>query len=190
MAPDQYCTDYVADTGSNLYYGLMFASTERRHGGTAVHAFARAIGDIGEEFKDPGVAQAKFHWWREELARTWTGAARHPITQALAPFVSTCHLSQAEFLSFIDASQANLDAGRYADFATLRMHVFAIGGLPSWFAAQTFGARHTDTRRYAETLGIAICAAPDSTSRWKTCVDASSMKPIYSHASTTLRSLS
>ena len=98
MSPDQYCQDKAAHSGSSFYYSFLFLPPVQRRAITALYAFCREVDDIVDMQGDPGIARIKLNWWREEIARLFTGQAQHPVTRALTPVIEEFDLPQEQFL--------------------------------------------------------------------------------------------
>jgi phytoene synthase len=156
MTPDQYCQDKAAKSGSSFYYSFLFLPPERRRAITALYAFCREVDDVVDECADPDVARTKLAWWRKEIAGTFAGSAQHPVAQALIPMVHTFNLPQSHFQDIIDGMEMDLRYNRYPDFATLQSYCYRVAGVVGLMAAEIFGYRDPDTRRYAENLGTAF----------------------------------
>jgi phytoene synthase len=156
MTPDDYCEAKTGGKGTSLHYSLMFAPPAPRRAVTAVYAFMREVGEIADECHDPGVAQTKFTWWVEEIARLYDGKPRHPVAQALAPAVSAHGIEQRQFLTVIQETAAAFAHGGYGDFDTLKGHCQRTGGTAMGMAAAILGITDIATHRYAEMLGTAL----------------------------------
>jgi phytoene synthase len=83
MTPDQYCQDKAARSGSSFYYSFLFLPPVQRRAITALYAFCREVDDIVDMQGEPGIARIKLNWWREEIARLFTGQAQHPVTSVV-----------------------------------------------------------------------------------------------------------
>ncbi len=156
MTPEQYCQDKAAKSGSSFYYSFLFLPPERRRAITALYAFCREVDDVVDECADADVARTKLAWWRKEIAGTFTGAAQHPVAQALIPVVRTFVLPQSHFQDIIDGMEMDLRYNRYPDFATLQIYCHRVAGVVGLMAAEIFGYRDPATLEYAENLGMAF----------------------------------
>ena len=156
MTPDQYCRQKaVAQSGSSLYYSLLFLPPARRRAITAVHAFRREIGDIVAECSDTGVARTKLAWWRLQIAAIDTGRPQHPVAQALVDATHAFDLPATDFHEIIDGLEAILTRRRCVDFESLRLTCHSVGGAIGRASARILGFTEPDTLQYAQTLGIA-----------------------------------
>jgi phytoene synthase len=68
---------------------------------------------------DPGVAQLKLQWWREEIERAYGGEAQHPLVRALTGVIRQHDLPAAPFLAMIDAAEAQVLRESPANLADL-----------------------------------------------------------------------
>lgn len=156
MTPDQYCQDKAAKSGSSFYYSFLFLPPERRRAITALYAFCREVDDVVDEVSDPSVARIKLAWWREEIASLFDGRPRHPVTQALAPHLSTCNITQLRLQAVIDGMEMDLDQTRYLDYPGLRKYCWHAAGVVGELSASIFGYTDERTLVYADQLGLAF----------------------------------
>jgi len=156
MTPDEYCQQKAAQSGSSFYYSFMFLPPPRRRAITALYAFCREVDDVVDEVHDPGVAQTKLAWWRQEIDRTFNGAPQHPVAQALIPIVREFALPAELFQTVIDGMAMDLAQQRYLDFAALELYCHRVAGVVGLMSAEIFGYGNPATRGYARDLGIAF----------------------------------
>ncbi|CAH9019549.1 squalene/phytoene synthase family protein [Candidatus Nitrosacidococcus sp. I8] len=148
----------VARPGTDLYYSLLFLSKERQEAATALYAYQREIINISLECSEISVAHTKLQWWREEIDRLFLGNPRHPITQSLVTATRQYQLSQPLFLSVIEAATRDLYLVQslYPTLKALIYYCEGISGSISMLIAQICGYTHTETQKYANTLGVAL----------------------------------
>ncbi len=156
MSPQDYVQQKAAASGSSFYYAFLFLPPERRAAITAFYAFCREVDDVVDEVGDPGVAQTKLHWWRQEVAQTFGGQPGHPVTQALWPHVPAFGIEAQHLLAVIDGCQMDLDQSRYLDFADLQRYCHQVAGIVGEVAARIFGQSDPATTHYAHRLGLAF----------------------------------
>jgi phytoene synthase len=156
MTPDQYCQEKAAGSGSSFYYSFLFLPPDKRQAITAFYAFCREVDDVADEARDIGVARIKLAWWRTEVANLMAGAATHPVTKALAPYVAPMGIDAARMNEIIDGMEMDLTHTRYADFAALKLYCHRVAGVVGQLSASIFGYRHAQTLEYAELLGLAF----------------------------------
>jgi len=101
--------------GSSAYYAIRFAPAPLRDPLAALFGWRRQVRAILDDVSDPGVARLKLDWWRDELARSATGAPRHPLSQALTPTIAEHALPVAPFLSIAARVEDELRGRRAAD---------------------------------------------------------------------------
>lgn len=154
--PHQYCQDKAAASGSSLHYSLLFLPPERRHAITALYAYCREIDDVVDECTDPGVARTKLTWWRDEIARLYTGRAQHPVTQALAGFIHPYAITEEQLDTVIAGAAMDLEYNRYPDFDTLKTYCHRASGVVGLISARIFGYTDPGTLDYAAELGLAL----------------------------------
>ena len=156
MTPDAYCENKAAQSGSSFYYSFRLLPPLRRRAITALYAFCREVDDVVDGVQDPGVAQMKLAWWRQEIARAYAGNAQHPVALALAPVVAEYALPQAELQEIIDGMQMDLGQARYADFDALLAYCHKVAGVVGMLSARIFGYDDPATPGYAHDLGVAF----------------------------------
>ena len=159
MAPPAahaYCQEKAAASGSSFYYSFRFLTPERRRAITAFYAFCREVDDIADECRDAALARTKLAWWRDEVARLYTGTPTHPVMLALREAVEPFHLPQEAFEQIIEGMEMDLERVRYADFAALRLYCHRVAGVVGEVAAQIFGIGDRATLKYANKLGLAF----------------------------------
>ena len=86
MAPDNPEWSFPNEAtplGSPAYYAVRFSAPAGRTMAAQWFAWYELIDTIARAAKDPGVARLKLDWWREEIANTVNGNARHPLMIAL-----------------------------------------------------------------------------------------------------------
>ncbi len=116
--------------GSSAYYSVRLAPSGLRDDLAAVLAWHHEVRAVLYSVSDPGVAAAKLQWWAEELGRTSTGEARHPLSLALALVMTRHQLPPPAFLRLTEQTQSDLagqaptdqsalEAGCEADLGTL-----------------------------------------------------------------------
>ncbi|ABA57550.1 Squalene/phytoene synthase [Nitrosococcus oceani ATCC 19707] len=156
MDPREYCHNKATPPGSSLYYSLLFLPEAQRHTVTALYAYQKEIVGIVAECSDVGVAQTKLQWWQEEITRLFAGCPRHPVTQTLATPIKTYDLPQQSFLQVIGGAASDLEQSTYPSFQALTTYCYQIAGVISLMAAEIYGYQDSETRTYAENLGIAL----------------------------------
>ena len=159
MTPQDYVQQKAAASGSSFYYAFLFLPPERRAAITAFYAFCREIDDVVDEVHDPGVAQAKLNWWRQQVLRCFDprpGPPEHPALQALLPHTGTYGIEASHLLQVIDGCQMDLDQSRYLDYANLQRYCHLVAGVVGEVAARIFGQTDARTTEYAHRLGLAF----------------------------------
>jgi phytoene synthase len=156
MTPDEYCRQKAARSGSSFYYSFLFLPPPRRSAITALYAFCREVDDVVDETSDPGIAQAKLAWWREQVRAVFRGRPQHPVALALQPVVASFNLPEAHFDAVIDGMAMDLERNRYLHFGDLELYCHRVAGVVGLMSAEIFGYTNPATRQYARDLGIAF----------------------------------
>ena len=66
-----YCRDQATPAGSDLYYSIVFHSPAHKRLLNSLFAFQNELEKIVYNYTDPGIAQIKLQWWREEIERLY-----------------------------------------------------------------------------------------------------------------------
>lgn len=153
---EAYVRDLGTPFGSDEYYCVRFLEPRERPAVAALHALARELGRVPHECTEPAVAHAKLAWWREELARSCAGGARHPVTRVLAPALARAPLAPESLLELVAAFEEELDPPRYPDFEALHRHCLARGGTLALLEARVLGAVAARSEPAVRELGAAL----------------------------------
>jgi phytoene synthase len=156
MTPQQYVQDKAAGSGSSFYYAFMFLPPPRRAAITAFYAFCREVDDVVDEARDPSVASAKLHWWRQEVAAAFSGRPTHPVTQALMPLAEAHRIEAGHLNAVIEGCQTDLEQTRFLDLPALERYCHLVAGVVGEVAANIFGRTQGATVQYAHRLGLAM----------------------------------
>ncbi len=156
MNPEQYCQQKAASSGSSFYYSFLFLPAEKRKAITALYAFCREVDDIVDDCVDPGIAETKLNWWREEINALYQGEAKHPVTQALHQSMQHFDLHREYLEEIIDGMQMDLHINRYKSFKDLQLYCHRVAGVVGLLAVEIFGYKERDTLKFAEGLGLAL----------------------------------
>jgi phytoene synthase len=156
MSPDAYCRNKAATSGSSFYYSFLFLPPERRRAITALYAFCREVDDVVDECSDAQLARTKLAWWRAEIAGLYAGNPRHPVTNALRPFIEGFQINAEHLIEIVDGMEMDLTQTRYLDFAGLERYCYHVAGAVGLLAAGIFGYQNPRTLEYAKNLGTAF----------------------------------
>jgi phytoene synthase len=156
MTPQQYVQEKAASSGSSFYYAFLFLPPERRAAITAFYAFCREVDDVVDEVSDPGVANTKLAWWRNEVHQAFQGQPHHPVMQALQPLCATFGIQEALLQSVIEGCEMDLSQTRYLDYPSLTRYCHLVAGVVGEVSAKIFGQSDEATTQYAHTLGQAF----------------------------------
>ncbi len=156
MTPEEYCQQKAASSGSSFYYSFMFLPPNRRRAITALYAFCREVDDVVDECQDLQIASTKLAWWRQEVAKLYSGKPEHPVTQALVPVIAEFSVPQEQLLEIIDGMEMDLQQSRYLDFKALSLYCYRVASVVGLLAAEIFGFQDRKTLKYAHDLGMAF----------------------------------
>ena len=118
----------VLQDDSSLYFSVRKLKPNVREAVTAVMAFYKEIEDITLNYKDLTVAQAKLHWWRNEVIKIQDGKPDHPIALKLQHCLRLLHISPLRFMDMIDGLEQNLAFLRFEKFEDVVIHIMRTAG--------------------------------------------------------------
>ena len=153
MDPLAYCEDKLAHPDSDYPLLRVFLDEDSRRLHAALQTLRLELLGIPDQISDPGLAQTKLHWWREELLRFAGGEPRHPVTQSLSRYRDL--IAPDAMLHMTLAIDELLQTGSTWDsFDALYAHCLLISGTPVSLEA---GVRGLDdnARTVAEQIGAA-----------------------------------
>ena len=156
MSPQEYCQQKAAKSGSSFYYSFLFLPPQRRLAITALYAFCREVDDVVDECTDTAIARTTLNWWRNEVNNMLAGTPAHPVTQALAPHISTFNIKGEHLHAVINGMEMDLDQTRYLDFIALERYCWHVASAVGIMSASIFGCTNPRTLEYAEKLGLAF----------------------------------
>jgi phytoene synthase len=132
---------------------LTFSPAERRPALTALMAAYLEIRAIPVECRDPGVAEVKLGWWQQEIEALYLGKPRHPLTQALAPYMGALAGRQQVFLDIISGACMDIAGFGSASFEDVKRYCYRHSGALAELSALVSGARAPETLLAARLLG-------------------------------------
>jgi 15-cis-phytoene synthase len=159
MNPAEQAATKVAAASLDLRLSLIFAPTAQRAAQTALHAMYLELHEVPGEARDPGVADVKLRWWEEEVGFLYDGKPRHPLTQALLPYLAPIKDRHPLFLDLIAGTRADIAGAGFPSFEDVKRYCFRRAGALSELSALLGGAHAEETLLVARLLGNASCLA-------------------------------
>lgn len=141
--------------GSRHYYCVRIAPPERHDDLALLFLWRQELRDILFRCSDPGVAQAKLKWYREELERALEAKAQQPLAQAIAGLIQRHQLPIQPFHHMSKALEADLHQSWFEQMAALHDYCRLDGGSLLRLATQVCGGSTTEVD-CAEGLGTFI----------------------------------
>lgn len=146
----------AASMDTDVHYGLMFVSGQRREAIRALMTMSHALRQQTARAQDPAVRQQQLEWWRTELAQLAGGTPTHPAVNAVSAVVAQYSLPCELFAEMLDGLQMEIESPRFADFKTLQLYCYRISGTLSGLIAEVSGYRSRATLKFARELGVAL----------------------------------
>jgi phytoene synthase len=126
--------------GSPRYWSWLFAARESRDPLLGIYALAAEWHALMDPVTEPGVAQLKMAWWREELERWWSGSPVHPITRWLAEIPGAMPSDASPLRQSLEAAAVHAAGTPLERAADLETHAAALYGAPLVAAARLAGS--------------------------------------------------
>ena len=145
----------VPVAGSSLALALALVPAPRRPALALWLRWWHEVSRIPLSVQDPGVAETKLGWWRQELAEAAQGRARHPLMREwlASPTQDTAALPWAWWQQQLDGLTQLTQQTRWMDEASLQRHVLQTTGNACAVAAHLLGAHSEAAISAARTLG-------------------------------------
>lgn len=145
----------VPVAGSSLAIALALVPVPRRATLALLLRWWHEVSRIPLTVQDPGVAETKLAWWRQELAEAAQGRARHPLMREWLhlPPDDTAGLPWAWWTEQLDGLVQLTQQTRWMDDASLQRHALQTTGNACALAAYLLGARSEAATSAARTLG-------------------------------------
>lgn len=158
MSPQDYVQAVVAESGSSFFWAMRLLEENRRDANFAVYAFCRIVDDIAD---DEGISveerKAGLSEWRNEMAKLYSGAASHPIAQALAPFVADFSLKCEDFLAVIEGMEMDAEGPIVApSYDALLYYCDRVAAAVGRLCVKIYGEGGNEGQLVADHLGLAL----------------------------------
>lgn len=109
-----YCRALAERHYENFVVGSLLLPARLRPHWVAVYAWCRWADDLADEIGDPRESERLLAWWDDELAASYRGAARHPITVALAATNEQFQIPMQLYRDLLSAFRQDQQVTRYA----------------------------------------------------------------------------
>ena len=122
----------------------------------AVYAWCRYTDDIADAEKDPEEKRDAMNKWHEELEQTFAGKPSLAITENLKHCLIMYPMDKAYFLEMIEVMQNDIEGYHYESWEELIRYCHGVASTVGLMSIEIFGYTKTETKAYAENLGIAL----------------------------------
>jgi phytoene synthase len=129
MTSEEYCYDKGIPRGSAIYFSLQGVHGDQRDCSAALATFYQELTDIIYECQDTLLAQTKFNWWRDEIAKLEKGKSDHPVIVVLQKHLEKFNLDPQRCLDLLDGVEQNLNQSPFATFAEVTIHIIHTAGI-------------------------------------------------------------
>jgi phytoene synthase len=141
---------------TNFYYAFLFLPKAKREALYAVYAFARLVDDAVDQAVSPLAAEEAIAGWRDELARAYSGAPKHPVARQLSVVAKRFRLPKDYFDALIDGVEMDLTHRRYETFEQLCRYCYRVASVVGLICIEIFDYRNPATKDYAVAQGMAF----------------------------------
>jgi phytoene synthase len=156
MSPESYCRDKTRGSGSSFFYAFLFLPENKRRAMMALYAFCREVDDIADEVSEQQVALTKLDFWRDELARSFSGRAQHPVGKELHWAQSHFSLDEELLSEILDGMQMDILRRPILKPADLSLYAYRVAGVVGLLTIEIFGYKNRRSRDFATSLGEAL----------------------------------
>jgi len=153
MTPADRARQKIASAPLDLRLALTFSPAERRAGLSALFAAYLEIREVLVECRDPGVAAVKLAWWEDEVENLYRSRARHPLTQALAPSMTSLANHKQAFLDLVAGTRMDVTGSQFASFEDLKRYCYRHSGALAELSGALCGAQTKEALLAARLLG-------------------------------------
>jgi len=141
-------------SGTSFYYAFRILPRPKRRAIFALYSFCRVVDDCVDE--EGGEGEAGLRRWLEEVHRCYAGRPTTPLGRDLAEALFQFPIPRSCFEDIVAGCRMDLQVTRYATQADLRLYCERVASAVGLAAIEIFEYRHSDTRRYAVELGVAL----------------------------------
>jgi phytoene synthase len=156
---DEYCQQKAALPGSSSYYALRQAPARRQPLLIALFALRREFEETVQETSDPGIGRARLAWWEKETAALAAGKPSHPVSKALAAYLTDVAAEYPALRALQSGFEMDLDQARYLDYPNLRRYLQSVGGTFAALVARATAREPKQAATWAVPLGEALLQA-------------------------------
>lgn len=148
----------VPRAGSSLALALRMVPAARRPALTLWLHWWHEVSRIPLTVQDPGVAETKLGWWRQEVSEVAQGRARHPLMREWLALPGDCtgEVPWACWQQQLDGLTQLAQQTRWMDDASLQRHALQTTGNACAVAAHLLGARSGAATEAARHLGAGL----------------------------------
>jgi phytoene synthase len=153
MNPAEQARQKLASAPLDVRLALTFAPPAQRAALTALFAVYLEIREVLVECRDPSVAGVKLGWWEDEVEALYRAKPRHPLTQALAPFMASLAGHKQAFLDLVAGTRMDVTGSQFASFEDLKRYCYRHSGALAEITAALCGAQTKEALLAARLLG-------------------------------------
>ncbi len=148
----------VPRAGSSLALALRMVPATKRPTLTLWLHWWHEVSRIPLSVQDPGVAETKLNWWRQEISEVAQGRARHPIMRDWLALTDndSRDVPWVWWQQQLDGLTQLTQQTRWMDDASLQRHAQQTTGNACAMAAHLLGARSSGATEAARNLGVGL----------------------------------
>jgi phytoene synthase len=155
--PAEQAQAKVSTASLDLRLSLIFLPAAERAAQAALHAVYLELHEVPQEARDPSVADVKLRWWDEEIGFLYVGKARHPMTQALQPYMPALKGLDSLFRELVLGTRMDIAGAGFPTFEEVKRYCYRHSGALAELSCVLGGGHSEETRLAARLLGNATC---------------------------------
>lgn len=153
MNPAEQARQKLASAPLDVRLALTFAPPSQRAALTTLFAVYLEIREVPVECRDPGVAAVKLGWWEDEVEALYRTKPRHPLTQALAPYMASLASHKQAFFDLVTGTRMDVTGSQFASFEDLKRYCYRHSGALAEITAALCGGQSKEALFSARLLG-------------------------------------
>ena len=150
------CQSIARREAGNFYWAFRFLPKRKRWALSAVYAFCRIADDLVDDATDAGQARRDLQSMLQDFDAAMSGSPDGPMYVALADACRRFSISRQHFEDLIHGVAMDLDEVEYGTVEDVEVYCRRVASSVGQMSIAIFGARHPDSRRYADELGLAL----------------------------------
>jgi len=150
------CQTIARNEAGNFFWAFRFLPRRKRWALSAVYAFCRIADDLVDHAADPHKARQDLHQMLADLDAALSGTTNGTIYLALADACGKFDIPRQLFEDLIRGVEMDVEGIEYGSVEDLELYCRRVASSVGLMSIAIFGARHPDSKKYADELGVAL----------------------------------